>query len=108
MARSRPLFEVPRPSVPVADGDQRFPVRRIYCVGQNYAAHAREMGRDPARERPFYFMKPADAVVASGSRIPYPPRTSDLHHEIELVAAIGGPASRVDAAAALELVCGYA
>lgn len=76
-------------SVAIADSTLRFPVRRIFCVGRNYAAHAREMGNDPDREPPFFFTKPADAVVDSPCRIPYPPLTHDLHHEIELVIAIG-------------------
>ena len=83
------LFDVPRPSIPIVGSQHRFPVHRIYCVGRNYAAHAREMGNDPDREPPFYFMKPADAIVPGGGDINYPPRTNDLHHEIELVVAIG-------------------
>lgn len=81
---------VPPPVVaaPVAGGGL-FPVRRIYCIGRNYADHAREMGHDPAREAPFFFSKPADALVLEGADTPYPPATADLHHEIELVAAIG-------------------
>ena len=66
----------------------RFPVRRIFCVGRNYAEHAREMGASDLRAPPFFFTKPADAVVESGAVVPYPPRTADLHHEIELVVAI--------------------
>ena len=76
-------------SVAVTNSEDRFPVRRIFCVGRNYAAHAREMGKDPDREPPFFFTKPADAVVDSGSTVPYPPETSNLHYEIELVVAIG-------------------
>ena len=76
-------------SVAVSNSEDRFPVRRIFCVGRNYAAHAREMGKDPDREPPFFFTKPADAVVDSGSTVPYPPETSNLHYEIELVVAIG-------------------
>jgi fumarylpyruvate hydrolase len=79
----------PVPSLPVAGGAQRFPVRRILCVGQNYAAHAREMGADPQRQSPFFFAKPADALVVDGGDPAYPPATDNLHHEIELVAAIG-------------------
>ncbi|MEM8877827.1 MAG: fumarylacetoacetate hydrolase family protein [Pseudomonadota bacterium] len=78
-----------QPSVAVADSTQRFPVRRIFCVGRNYAAHAREMGKDPDREPPFFFTKPADAVVDHGATVPYPPETENLHYEIELVVAIG-------------------
>jgi fumarylpyruvate hydrolase len=78
-----------RPTVAVAGSDLRFPVRRIFCVGRNYPEHAREMGAKDLRAPPFFFCKPADAVVASGSVVPFPSRTSDLHHEIELVAALG-------------------
>ena len=77
------------PTVEIAGGSARFPVHRIYCVGRNYAAHAREMGMDPERDPPFFFSKPADAVVLPGADVPYPSATSDLHHEIELVVAIG-------------------
>ena len=76
-------------SIAVRGSDDRFPVRRIFCVGRNYGAHAREMGNDPDREPPFFFTKPADAVVENGQAVPYPPETNDLHHEIELVVAIG-------------------
>jgi len=78
----------PQPTVPVQGSDLSFPVRRILCVGRNYAAHAREMGAD-GRDPPFFFTKPADAVVPPGADVPYPTATSDLHHEIELVVAIG-------------------
>ena len=82
------IFPAPsQPSVEIKGRAERFPVHRIYCVGRNYAAHAREMGKDPDREPPFFFTKPADAVVANGATIPYPPRTANLHHEIELVVA---------------------
>lgn len=82
------VFEPHVPSVAVQGSDKRFPVHRIYCVGRNYADHAREMGANPEREAPFFFCKPADAVVANHSTLPFPPRTQDLHHEIELVVAI--------------------
>lgn len=95
-------------SVAIAGSEMRFPVHRIYCVGRNYAAHAREMGADPNREPPFFFSKPADAVVASGTRIVYPSRTADLHHEIELVVALGKGGRDIPAARALEHVFGYA
>ncbi len=98
----------PQPSVAVAGENDRFPVRRIFCVGRNYAAHAREMGKDPNREPPFFFMKPADAVVDSGAEIPYPPETTDLHHEIELVVAIGIGGTNIPAERALDHVFGYA
>lgn len=95
-------------TVPVAGNSDSFPVHRIYCVGRNYAAHAREMGHDPDREPPFFFCKPADAVVMSGAEIPYPPATKDLHHEIELVAAIGKAGANIAEADALDHVWGYA
>ncbi|MEP3264185.1 MAG: fumarylacetoacetate hydrolase family protein [Hyphomicrobiales bacterium] len=78
----------PQASVSIANSDHRFPVRRIFCVGRNYAAHAREMGKDPDREPPFFFTKPADAVVDSGANLIYPPQTDDMHFEIELVIAM--------------------
>ena len=94
-------------SVPVSGGGH-FPVRRIFCIGRNYPEHAREMGHDPAREPPFFFTKPADAVVTGGAETPYPPATTDLHHEIELVVAIGKEGVAIAAAAALDHVWGYA
>lgn len=101
-----------RPSVAIADHSARFPVHRIYCVGRNYAAHAREMGGDPEREPPFFFTKPADAVVDAGAdagaTIPYPPDTADLHHEIELVVAIDRGGTDISPGSALEHVFGYA
>jgi fumarylpyruvate hydrolase len=103
-------YAIPAPAavtVPVINGEV-FPVRRIYCVGRNYAAHAREMGHDPNREPPFFFMKPADAIVPNNSRIPYPLKTSDYHHEIELVVALKGGGVNVPVEKALELVYGYA
>ena len=97
-----------QPSVAVNGSNDRFPVRRIFCVGRNYAAHAREMGHDPDRELPFYFTKPADAVVDNGVEIPYPPMTENLHYEAELVVAIGKTATKVSETDALEYVYGYA
>lgn len=94
------------PSVAIADSDARFPVRRIFCVGRNYAAHAREMGNDE-RDPPFFFTKPADAVVDSGATIPYPPLTQNLHHEIEMVVAIGRSGVRISADNALSHIWGY-
>jgi fumarylpyruvate hydrolase len=79
---------LPTVTLPVTGRAERFPVRRIFCVGRNYVEHAREMGGDD-KEPPFFFTKPADAIVESGSRIPYPPATTNLHHEGELVLAIG-------------------
>jgi fumarylpyruvate hydrolase len=81
-----------RPTVAVAGSRLRFPVRRIFCVGRNYPEHAREMGASDVRAPPFFFAKPADAVIESGAAVPFPPRTSDLHHEIELVVALGAGA----------------
>ena len=102
------LFEIPQPAVPVGGTDQAFPVHRIYCVGRNYAAHAREMGHDPERNPPVFFMKPADAIVLSGSAVPYPSRTENFQHEIELVVAIGDAGQNIAAADALGHVFGYA
>jgi len=99
------------PAVPVAGSDQLFPVHRIYCVGRNYAEHAKEMGAT-GREAPFFFMKPGDAVlpVAEGAigELPYPGQTADVHHEIELVVAIGKGGRDIPAAQALDHVWGYA
>jgi fumarylpyruvate hydrolase len=96
------------PTIAIAGRDARFPVRRIYCVGQNYADHAREMGSDPDRQQPFFFAKPADAVVASGVVLPFPARTVDLHHEVELVVALGGGGTDIDAGDADALIYGHA
>lgn len=93
--------------VPVEGGGD-WPVRRVYCVGRNYAEHAREMGHNPDAEKPFFFSKPPDALVIGGADTPYPPATSDLHHEIELVVAIGRAASNIEPDAALAHVWGYA
>lgn len=103
------VISVPnQPSVAVTGSDARFPLRRVFCVGRNYAAHAREMGKDPEREPPFFFMKPADAVVPASGQVPYPPLTSDLHHEIELVVAIGKQGANIPLEQALSYVWGYA
>jgi fumarylpyruvate hydrolase len=96
------------PSVAVAASAARFPVRRIFCVGRNYAAHAREMGKDPDREPPFFFTKPADAVVDDNASVAYPPQTENLHYEAELVVAMGIGGVNISEAAALEHVWGYA
>ena len=98
----------PVASVAVAGTTDRFPVRRIFCVGRNYAAHAREMGKDPEREAPFFFTKPADTVIDDGATIPYPPLTNDLHHEAELVVAIGKGGTDIAEETALEHIWGYA
>lgn len=111
-AGSASPFTVAQPVVPIAGSTEVFPVRRIYCIGRNYAAHAREMGSDPTREPPFFFQKPSDAVqfVAPGQTTdhPYPPLTRNYHYELELVAALhkGGRNMPVDKA--LDLVYGYA
>ena len=97
----------PLPAVPVAGSEAQFPVRRIFCVGRNYAEHAREMGGNPEREPPFFFMKPADAIL-TGGRMYYPSKTSDLQHEIELVVALSRGGRDIPAVAALDCVFGYA
>ena len=103
------LFEPPPPaSLPILGTADLFPVHRVYCVGRNYAAHAREMGADPEREPPVFFMKPADAIAHDGAAIPYPPATADLHYEVELVAALGEGGTAVLPERALDLVFGYA
>jgi fumarylpyruvate hydrolase len=95
------------PSVAVANSDQVFPLRRVFCVGRNYAAHAREMGADPSREAPSFFSKPADAVVPASGTVPYPSATNDLHHEVELVVALKGGGTDIAPENALDLVWGY-
>jgi fumarylpyruvate hydrolase len=97
----------PVTTVEVADTDEVFPVARVYCVGRNYAEHSREMGHDPDREPPFFFMKPADAVVPPG-RLPFPTQTQDLHHEVELVVALAEGGADIPADRALDHVFGYA
>ncbi len=98
----------PVPSVAVAGSEDRLPVRRIFCVGRNYAAHAREMGQDPDRDPPFFFTKPADAVVDAGETVAYPPLTENLHYEAELVAVIGTAGRGIGVDDALSHVWGYA
>jgi fumarylpyruvate hydrolase len=109
---SKPLSFVfapaPVASVPVKGTDARFPVRRIFCVGRNYAAHIREMGGDVERESPLFFTKPADAVVPEGGEVPYPSVTRDLHHEVELVIAIGGEGRDLSPEAAEGAIFGWA
>jgi len=108
---SRTPFAVPPTFIPIAGTDQLFPVRRIYCIGRNYAAHAREMGSDPTREPPFFFQKPTDAIqiVPPGETVdhPYPTLTRNYHYEIELVAALNKGGRSVPIDRALELVFGY-
>ncbi|MCA1248600.1 fumarylacetoacetate hydrolase family protein [Massilia sp. MS-15] len=103
-------FVIPVPALPslaVAGSADRFPLRRVFCVGRNYSAHAREMGSDPAREPPFFFAKPADAVVPASGRLPYPPATRELHHEVELVVALGAGGADIAPQDAAALVWGY-
>ena len=94
-------------TVPIKGSRQLFPVRRIFCVGRNYAEHAIEMGSDPTREPPFYFAKPADALVVNDADMPYPPMSKSLHHEMELVVAIGTGGADIAVADALKHVWGY-
>jgi fumarylpyruvate hydrolase len=96
------------PALAIAGSDQTFPLRRVFCVGRNYAAHAREMGADPDREPPFFFSKPADAVVPASGTLPYPPATRELHHEVELVVALKEGGANIAPEQALGLVWGYA
>lgn len=100
-----PLWD--QPALPVAGADASFPVRRIYCVGRNYAAHAREMGHDPDREPPFFFAKPADSIVPNGGDVAYPVATKNLHPEIELVVALGAGGWNIPASEAKDCIFGY-
>lgn len=106
------ITPAPQPSVGIAGNHDQFPVHRIYCVGRNYAAHAREMGIDPSNSAPIFFSKPADAVVPATSakpvNVPYPPQTHDFQHEIELVVALGRGGRNIACSAALDYVWGYA
>ena len=107
--RSTLVFPAPPlPTVPVRGSDLQFPVNRIFCVGRNYEAHAKEMGMTVDREAPFYFIKSASSIVASGSTVAYAPGTSNLHHEMELVVAIGKPAFCVTEEDAPKIIYGYA
>ena len=101
------LFPIEVPSVTVSGVDKPLAVHRIYCVGKNYADHAREMGGDPNREPPFFFSKPADAIIHDQNSIPFPGRTDNLHHEVELVVALGKSGSNVPLDQALDLVFAY-
>lgn len=109
------MFAITTTALAIAGCTERFPVRRVYCVGRNYADHAREMGADPDREPPFYFTKPADAVFTAAEgyrggpahRLPYPPQTQNLHHEIELVVALSTGGADLEPATALRHVWGY-
>ncbi|WP_224824837.1 fumarylacetoacetate hydrolase family protein [Cognatishimia sp. MH4019] len=101
------LFDLPTPSVAVQGTDARFPVRRIFCVGRNYEDHAKEFGNNP-KDPPFFFTKPADAVIESGAKLPFPVATENLHFEAELVVAIGTDGSAINRDTALDHVFGYA
>ncbi|MBC5781912.1 fumarylacetoacetate hydrolase family protein [Ramlibacter sp. USB13] len=111
MGGGKPLFQVADTYIPVAGSGELFPVRRIYCIGRNYAAHAREMGSDPTREPPFFFQKPTDAIqnVTPGQVAdhPYPTLTKNYHYEVELVAALGKGGRNIPVAQALDHVWGY-
>jgi fumarylpyruvate hydrolase len=103
------LFPLPRlPLATVAGEAKVFPVHRIFCVGRNYADHAKEMGFEPDRQEPFYFLKPATALTPSGATVPYPPGTANYHHEMEFVVALGGPAWFSSEERAMDAVFGYA
>ena len=107
----QPVHGLPQlqiPTIAITGSDARFPVRRIFCVGQNYAEHAREMGSDPDRPAPFFFSKPADAVVETGRRLPFPSKTAELHHEVELVIALGAGGADVKPVDAPALIFGHA
>jgi len=98
----------PQPTLPVEGSTDLFPVGRIFCVGRNYADHAREMGHDPDREPPFFFVKPASAVLPEGRDFPYSALTGNVHYEFELVAALGAGGANIRAADALKHIYGYA
>jgi fumarylpyruvate hydrolase len=101
------VIPAPQPIIAPMAGGGGFPVRRIYCVGQNYAAHAREMGSDPTRQKPFFFAKPADALATDGV-FPYPPLSSEVHHEVELVVALGRGGRDIRVEEAEACIWGYA
>src|ERR1700719_900041 len=110
MSADASRFVIPPPpqaALAIAGSDQLFPVRRIWCVGRNYLEHIKEMGQD-VREPPFFFAKPADAIVPDGAAVPYPPLTRDLHHEVELVVALKDGGRNIKAAEANNLIWGYA
>jgi len=95
------------PSLPILGSNLRFPIRRVFCIGRNYAEHAREMGVSVDADRPMFFCKPADAVVSDDADVPYPPLTDELHHEVEMVLALGAGGSNVNVDAARSLIFGY-
>ena len=96
------------PAIPIADSRDLFPVHRIFCVGRNYAEHAREMGMDPHRELPFFFMKPNSAILPNGADFPYPAKSANVHFEIELVVAIGKGGQDIPQSKSLDHIFGYA
>jgi fumarylpyruvate hydrolase len=103
------VIDAPKPAtIPVVGSDKSFPVRRIYCIGRNYVAHVEEMGGDADRDPPLFFQKPTDAVVNSGATIPYPTKTADFHHEVELVLALGKGGRNIPEAEAQSHIWGYA
>jgi fumarylpyruvate hydrolase len=102
------VFDTPSvASLAVTGSDARFPVHRIYCIGRNYADHAKEMGAVPDRAQPVFFLKPADAIVADGGDVPYPSATSDLHHEVEMIVGLAGGGRDIPVDRALDHVFGY-
>lgn len=101
------LFDLEPPSLPVQGTDALFPINRVFCVGRNYEDHALEMGADSGREAPFFFSKPSSAVFVPGMHVPYPPRTDDLHHEVELVVALGQGGRGLTVEQARDAVFGY-
>lgn len=111
MNKAKPEYVVTpqtRPVIPVAGSDAMFPVHRIYCVGQNYSDHVREMGGDPKKNPPVFFSKPANAIVTNNQAVSYPPATDNLHYEVELVVALGSGGGNIAAEEALDHVWGYA
>jgi 2-keto-4-pentenoate hydratase/2-oxohepta-3-ene-1,7-dioic acid hydratase (catechol pathway) len=101
------ITPAPIPSLPIQGSDQRFALRRVFCIGRNYADHAREMGAVVEKDAPLFFCKPADAVVGDGADVPYPQATADLHHEVEMVVALGNGGRDLTEARAAALVWGY-
>lgn len=108
MSQATVIAPPPQPTIPVGDGTQVFPLRRIYCVGRNYAEHTIEMGGDPDREDPFFFQKNPDSVLTHGADMPYPPKTQDLHFEVELAVALKLGGRNIPVERALDHVYGYA
>lgn len=107
MAMSYAITPPAIPSLPILGSDQRFPIRRVFCIGRNYAEHAREMGATVDKDTPMFFCKPADAIVADGADVPYPQATQDLHHEVEMVVALGAGGRDIPVERAASLIWGY-